>query len=307
MENTLKGNVQKGNTKVIVTISVKPEKRTMDKQTEEPNMEKEVFRLNPPNRAMTLLIEIPRVLTCQRFWAFSMPYEGEEDEKIINGYTCYKNSVPYQVSLRVAGRHYCGGALINNMWVLTSAQCYQNKIQVVLGEHDITTHEGTEMSIDVFRIFIHPDFNEDTLDNDIMMIKLARQISVNSVVHSVSLPSHCAAAGTHCLVSGWGNTSPSDAYYPSYTLQCLESPTVTSNDCSSYYPGRLTPNMFCAGRVGKFATCKGDEGGPLVCQGQLQGIVSWGNRLYLLKFHVNLKENGFSGVFIRGPTIAKPL
>ncbi|XP_075207681.1 trypsin-like [Anomaloglossus baeobatrachus] len=210
--------------------------------------------------------------------AFSMPYEGEEDEKIINGYTCYKNSVPYQVSLRVAGRHYCGGALINNMWVLTSAQCYQNKIQVVLGEHDITTHEGTEMSIDVFRIFIHPDFNEDTLDNDIMMIKLARQISVNSVVHSVSLPSHCAAAGTHCLVSGWGNTSPSDAYYPSYTLQCLESPTVTSNDCSSYYPGRLTPNMFCAGRVGKFATCKGDEGGPLVCQGQLQGIVSWGNR-----------------------------
>ncbi|XP_077114240.1 trypsin-like [Ranitomeya variabilis] len=201
-----------------------------------------------------------------------------EDDKIINGYTCYKNSVPYQVSLRVAGRHYCGGALIEDGWVLTSAQCYQNNIQVVLGEHDISTQEGTEMSIDVYRIFMHPEFDEHTLDNDIMLIKLARRISLTSYVRTVSLSSLCAGAATTCLVSGWGNTLPSDAYYPSYTLQCLESPTVSASDCSKYYPGRLTHNMFCAGRVGKFTTCKGDEGGPLVCQGQLQGIVSWGNQ-----------------------------
>ena len=40
-----------------------------------------------------------------------------------------------------------------------------------------------------------------------------------------------------------------------------------------------TRTMICAGYPeGGKDTCKGDGGGPLVCKGELQGIISWGGR-----------------------------
>ncbi|XP_046290037.1 cationic trypsin-3-like [Marmota monax] len=43
----------------------------------------------------------------------------DDDDKIVGGYTCAKNSVPYQVSLN-AGYHLCGGSLISDQWVLSA-------------------------------------------------------------------------------------------------------------------------------------------------------------------------------------------
>ncbi|KAM3913326.1 trypsin-like [Leptodactylus fuscus] len=211
--------------------------------------------------------------------AFSKPFEGEAAQRIISGNTCKMKTAPYQVSLRdIAGLHFCGGALIANQWVLTSAQCYKSDFQVVLGEHDITANEGTEQIIDVYRAIRHRFFNPQTLDNDIMLIKLSQQVTINDYVRILSLPTACADANKSCLVSGWGKTSTEDVYYPAYTLQCLESPIVSDSQCANYYSGKITPNMLCAGRAGASTTCKGDEGGPLVCDSQIQGIVSWGNR-----------------------------
>lgn len=48
-----------------------------------------------------------------------------EDEKIVGGNECPKNSVPYQVSLN-AGYHFCGGSLISSQWVLSAAHCYNS-------------------------------------------------------------------------------------------------------------------------------------------------------------------------------------
>nr|XP_048281476.1 anionic trypsin-2-like [Myodes glareolus] len=49
---------------------------------------------------------------------------NDSDDKIIGGYTCENNSVPYQVSLN-AGYHLCGGSLISDQWVLTATHCYK--------------------------------------------------------------------------------------------------------------------------------------------------------------------------------------
>ncbi|XP_066457809.1 trypsin-3-like [Eleutherodactylus coqui] len=203
---------------------------------------------------------------------------GGDDDRIVQGFSCQKNSRPYQASLQAGGMHFCGGALIADQWVLTSAQCYQSNFQVVLGEHDITKYEGTEQVIDVYKAIKHPHFNTETLDNDIMLIKLAKRANLSPFVQTGTLPSDCRGTTSTCIVSGWGNTSPTDAYYPASTLQCLDSPIVSYVTCYFYYPGRLTDNMLCAGYVGGFTPCKGDEGGPLVCKDVLEGLVSWGNR-----------------------------
>ncbi|XP_012785044.2 anionic trypsin isoform X1 [Ochotona princeps] len=219
----------------------------------------------------------------------AVAFPVDDDDKIVGGFTCAENSVPYQVSLN-AGYHFCGGSLINEQWVVSAAHCYikpissefsergvkSYRIQVRLGEHDIEVTEGNEQFINAAKIIRHPKYSSWTLDNDILLIKLSSPAVINSRVSSISLPSSCAPAGTECLISGWGNTLSSGSNYPDQ-LQCLYAPLLSEEDCEASYPGEITSNMVCAGFLeGGKDSCQGDSGGPVVCNGELQGIVSWG-------------------------------
>uniref|UniRef100_A0A8C5Q0Z8 Trypsin n=1 Tax=Leptobrachium leishanense TaxID=445787 RepID=A0A8C5Q0Z8_9ANUR len=195
---------------------------------------------------------------------------------IVCGSTCNKNAAPYIVSLNI-GYHFCGGSLINSQWVVYAAHCYQSRtISVRLGEHNIAVSEGTEQFINSGKSIRHSSYNSRTLDNDIMLIKLASAATLNSNVKTVTLPSGCASAGTNCQLSGWGNTLSTN--YPDL-LQCLTAPILTDAQCNAAYPGQITSNMICVGFIeGGKDSCQGDSGGPVVCKSQLQfqGIVSWG-------------------------------
>ncbi|KAM8924304.1 trypsin isoform 3-T3 [Pelodytes ibericus] len=198
-----------------------------------------------------------------------------DDDKIIGGYVCNKNSVPYIASLN-SGYHFCAGSLITSQWVVSAAHCYKASVQVRLGEHNIAANEGTEQFISSSRVIRHPSYSSWTLDNDIMLIKLASPATLNAYVQTVPLPSGCSAAGTSCLIAGWGNTLTSGSNYPDQ-LQCLDAPILTATQCSNAYPGEITGNMICVGYIeGGKDSCQGDSGGPVICNGQLQGIVSWG-------------------------------
>ncbi|KAM9216134.1 trypsin-2 [Dugong dugon] len=200
---------------------------------------------------------------------------NDDDDKIVGGYTCEENSVPYQVSLN-SGYHFCGGSLISKQWVVSAAHCYKYRIQVRLGEHNIDVLEGNEQFINSAKVIRHPRYCSWTLNNDILLIKLSSEATINSQVAPVPLPSSCAAAGTWCLISGWGNTLSSGENYPKL-LQCLDAPLLSQAECEAAYPGDITKNMVCAGFLeGGKDSCQGDSGGPMVCNGELQGIVSWG-------------------------------
>ncbi|KAG7457716.1 hypothetical protein MATL_G00230100 [Megalops atlanticus] len=199
---------------------------------------------------------------------------AQEDDKIVGGYECERHSQPWQVSLN-SGYHFCGGSLVNENWVVSAAHCYKSRVQVRMGEHHIMVNEGTEQFISSAKVIRHPNYSSWTLNNDIMLIKLSSPATLNEFVQPVALPSSCAPAGTKCRVSGWGNTmNPAD---DGDKLQCLEIPILSETDCDSSYPGMITPAMFCAGYLeGGKDSCQGDSGGPVVCNGELQGVVSWG-------------------------------
>uniref|UniRef100_A0A667ZTC4 trypsin n=1 Tax=Myripristis murdjan TaxID=586833 RepID=A0A667ZTC4_9TELE len=183
------------------------------------------------------------------------------DDRIVGGEECRPHSVPWQVSLN-NGWHYCGGTLISDRWVVSAA----HYIEVRLGEHHIRYKDGPEQFIAPAAIIPHPDYDRYTINNDIMLIKLAEPAKFDEYVQPIALPSSCASAGTQCLVSGWGATKS-----PCKSLQ------QGSEDCERSYPNRITSSMFCAGFLeGGKDSCQGDSGGPLVCNGELQGVVSWG-------------------------------
>uniref|UniRef100_A0A8D0BHX2 Peptidase S1 domain-containing protein n=1 Tax=Salvator merianae TaxID=96440 RepID=A0A8D0BHX2_SALMN len=213
--------------------------------------------------------------------------DEDDDDKIVGGYTCQKNAVPYQVSLN-SGYHFCGGALINSQWVVSAAHCYKSRIQVRLGEHSLTLNDGSEQYISASKIIQHPNYNSRDLDNDIMLIKLSTKATLNSRVKAISLPTSCVTTGTQCLISGWGNTASTNN--PDL-LQCLDAPVLSSSQCSNAYPGQITKNMICVGFLeGGKDSCQGDSGGPVACNGQLQGIVSWG---------IGCAQKGYPGVYTK--------
>uniref|UniRef100_A0A8C5SD24 Peptidase S1 domain-containing protein n=1 Tax=Laticauda laticaudata TaxID=8630 RepID=A0A8C5SD24_LATLA len=186
----------------------------------------------------------------------------DEDDKIVGGYTCQRNSVPYQVSLNI-GYHICGGSLIHDQWVLSAAHCFKSAINskgtFFLPDghrtYNIRNPEGDEQIIKAEKIIVHPSYNSWLLDHDIMLIKLEKPAE---------------------LSKRWGNTLTDGVNYPDF-LQCLYAPILSDEECKAAYPGQISESMVCIGYLeGGKDSCQGDSGGPVACDGFLQGIVSWG-------------------------------
>ena len=51
-------------------------------------------------------------------------------------------------------------------------------------------------------------YDYQTLDYDIMLIKLFHPVKLTGAVKPIPLPSGCPYGGMPCTVAGWGKTSP---------------------------------------------------------------------------------------------------
>uniref|UniRef100_A0A8C8RVY5 Peptidase S1 domain-containing protein n=1 Tax=Pelusios castaneus TaxID=367368 RepID=A0A8C8RVY5_9SAUR len=196
----------------------------------------------------------------------------QTDIRIVGGYACEKGQ-PWQAAL-FYDQLYCGGVLINKDWVLTAAHCKQPGIDTVtLGEYNLKQPDESEQRRTASKLIPHPNYNPNTKDNNIMLIKLTTPVQFSNKVYPIALARSTTAPGTTCVMSGWGT-----AKYPIRTLTyCTNLQIVSAAECQKAYPGSFTNNMLCAG-VAERGTdpCQVDSGGPLVCGGALHGIVSWG-------------------------------
>ncbi|XP_043497237.1 trypsin-2-like [Polistes fuscatus] len=208
--------------------------------------------------------------------------------RIVNGTKAAISQFPHQVSLRRSwsGNHFCGGSVISEHVVLSAAHCMYRYGEVILpwtvtvvgGEIqlDRTTKAGQKKG--VREIIIHPEFNGDTFQNDIAILRLKVPFQFTAQLKPIHLPVDQVPPGTMCQVSGWGYPEEN---IPIVTndLMYVDMPILNMKNCRKLLENvtNLPPGMFCAGYIdGLKDACQGDSGGGMVCDGVLTGIVSAG-------------------------------
>ncbi|XP_034397826.1 granzyme A-like [Cyclopterus lumpus] len=207
--------------------------------------------------------------------------QSSHGSEIIDGKEVKPHSLPFMALMETPMENeICGGVLIHPSWVLTAAHCAAAK--VFLGVHSEKEKESSQVRV-VKKKVLHPCYDPTDKVNDLMLVKLNKPVKQTTMVKWLRLGNTAKdpAAGTSCLVAGWGKTN-NVARKMSDVLKSVNVTVIDRVKCNSpkYYNFRpiITRDMICAGSNGQnhADTCQGDSGGPLLCGGALVGVTSFG-------------------------------
>ncbi|WP_286267212.1 trypsin-like serine protease [Thalassotalea atypica] len=211
----------------------------------------------------------------------------------------------------------CGASFLGGRWVLTASHCVDDAnpalLKVNVGEFDLS--DGANNASSIKRIYMHPNYDDVSLDYDIALIELAEEVDSPAVtLASTETTELVEMENSLVTVIGWGGRTgygPGEGPTSNFPdiLHQVELSLMTNKACKdtfvdSFTNGQggidpetvgITERMICATVAGGGkSSCQGDSGGPLVVNTnegwQQVGVVSWG---------IGCAADGYPGVFAR--------
>ncbi|BFF92776.1 chymotrypsin-2-like [Drosophila madeirensis] len=200
--------------------------------------------------------------------------------RIVGGEEASEGLAPYQISLQGAasGRHSCGGAIIDERWIITAAHCTRGKqaseFRVLAGTQDLQQN-GTKYYYPD-RIVEHCNYEPRKYRNDIALLHLNESFVFDNATQAVELDHEPLVPGSRLLLTGWGTLSLGGDV-PT-RLQSLEVKYVPYEQCRAAHDNssRVDIGHVCTYNDKGRGACHGDSGGPLVHNGRLVALVNWG-------------------------------
>lgn len=220
--------------------------------------------------------------------------------RIVGGHEISPHKYPWLVSLANSDLEpFCGGALINDRYVLTAAHCLPDttlaKLRIILGHHDLKKmREATVIRAEKFVPHYMYQETDPVQKWDIALIKLRERVNYTDYINPVCLPGRDTPRKDFkkLIVAGWGRIGENQIV-SDRPLE-VQVPELTMEQCYKLlHTSRITPNHICAGNR-TVDSCEGDSGGPLITfvndKAVQVGLVSWG---------VSCAHRIYPGVFTR--------
>ncbi|XP_029004267.1 granzyme E-like isoform X2 [Betta splendens] len=183
---------------------------------------------------------------------------GQNGHGISGGKTVPKSMMQYMVSLQDGhGKHLCGGFLVSENVLITSASCDKRDPKVVYyGVHNL--EEKTK--------YVNIEKKCKSSDSDIMLVKLTKNVKADKV-KTIEIPNSeiDLKVNQRCVVAGWG---PEDC--KKGPVKELRMVNVSVINC----PHNVKDICTC-----EKGFCEIDAGGPLVCDEKAVGVVIFDKKL----------------------------
>lgn len=136
--------------------------------------------------------------------------------RIVNGALAAEFQFPWFASIRSHSadglQTVCGGSIIAADWVLSAAHCTHDFVALTLGFGSVHI-DRPHVRLSAAAVIEHPDYDAETLNFDIAVIRLPQRLEWSALVQAIRMPSRRQAANNGAFYSqmarvcGYGRAS----------------------------------------------------------------------------------------------------
>ncbi|KAF7994065.1 hypothetical protein HCN44_011334 [Aphidius gifuensis] len=208
---------------------------------------------------------------------------GNLPKKIHGGITVEIIEHPHQVSIQIQNYHLCGGVIISEEHILTTASCVSADVGVFYGNIIIMSATNNLDKKDpnnywelhtVAFIITHEEYNPHfNWIHDIAILKLEKKMRFHIRQRSATWPPKYPQS--RLFVTGWGTNSEMNVM-KNY-LQLVKVKSISSRICKVRYytEGTLTGNQYCLFPRPPLARITwGNSGSPVTIGTGVVGLIS---------------------------------
>ncbi|XP_067635201.1 serine protease SP24D-like [Eurosta solidaginis] len=202
------------------------------------------------------------------------------DMRILKGKDAAIGQFPFIVSVIKRKRHFCGGSILSNRYVLSAAHCvsrmdstgnftleHVKKYSIRAGSNDRLC--GGVIA-KVAEIVVNENYFHEL--HDLSILRLKTPLVYSKTIKAIALDTTEVPAGTTVTIAGWGLTSPNGTY--ATILQYTTGKVLSRSVC--YDEIDLdSPDIYCLARPVNKGFCYGDSGGAAILADKLVAVAGF--------------------------------